>query len=172
MRWFRAWPSALVLALLLGCAASPQRAAVPDGNPTAPPAAPRRPADPAAYLHTSMAHMYAQAGRMNEAIAELKKAIERDGRSPTLWVLLARWQGRQENYSEAIAAAQKAIALDARLPAAHIALAELYHAQKKDTEAAQALEEAIRLDPPAPEPYELLARYYFEGKDGVRARTG
>src|SRR5262245_33096759 len=163
MRWSRGWPSALVLALLLGCAASPQRAGTPaEGNPTAPPPAPRRPADAAAYLHTTMAHMYAQAGRTNDAITELKKAIERDGRSPTLWVLLAKWQGRQEVYGEAVASAQKAISLDPRWPTAHVTLAELYHAQKKDAEAAQALEEAIRLDPPAPEPYETLARYYFE----------
>ena len=142
--------SALVTLLFLGCAAGPKPAdPAPDasGAPTRGRAASERPADPVVYLHLVRAHYHAEAAEWPQAVAELRKALDRDPRAPALWHLLARWLGRQGAHAEAIAAAKQALALDPQRSAVYLTLAETYHAQKNDAEATAALEQAIRLTP-------------------------
>ena len=94
-----------------------------------------RPADPIAYLHLVRAHYYAEAAEWPQAVAELRRAIDRDPKSAPLWHLLARWLERQGAHAEAITAAKEAIALDPGAAGAYLTLAEAYHAQKNETEA-------------------------------------
>jgi len=112
----RYWPCALVISLLLGCAAAPPPAATPTQRSAsasgAPAAEPSRPADQTAYLHVALAHVHAQAGQIADAVAELRKAIDRDPKTASLWILLARWLGRLNAHDEAVAAAKQALALD------------------------------------------------------------
>src|SRR5436309_11412424 len=165
----RSWPCVLVMLLLLGCAAGPRPGApIPERSAAAAPtvgAPASRPADAATYLHVALAHLYAQGGQLAEAIGELRKAIDRDPKTPELWLQLAKWLARQEAYDDAVEAAKRGLALDPTAPAAHLTLADLYHAQKKPAEATAALEEAIRLNPSAPAPYETLARHFADRRD-------
>ena len=79
-----------------------------------------------AYYHFSVAQMHARAGRMPEALTELRQAIQSDPRTAALWMQMAQWQARSNQPAEAIAAAQKAIELEPQNTAAHLTLAELY----------------------------------------------
>ena len=145
--------SVLVTLLFLGCAAGPNSGGIAPEAGTAAErnrAAMERPADPIAYLHLVRAHYHAEAAEWPQATAELRRAIDRDPRSATLWHLLARWLGRQGAHGEAVTAAREAIALDPRRPGIYLTLAEAFHAQKNEPEAIAALEQAIRLNPTAP----------------------
>jgi len=93
----RGLASALVALLFLGCAASPNTGGIAPESGTAAErnrAAMERPADPIAYLHLVRAHYYAEAAEWPQAVTELRKAIDRDPKSASLWHLLARWLGR------------------------------------------------------------------------------
>ena len=111
--------SVLVTLLFLGCAAAPNSGGIAPESGTAAErnrAAMERPADPIAYLHLVRAHYHAEAAEWPQAIAELRRALDRDKRSSTLWLLLARWLGRQGAHAEAVTAAKQAIALDPQRP--------------------------------------------------------
>ena len=158
--------SVLVTLLFLGCAAGPKSAeTAPEAGAAAErgrPVPAERPADPVAYLHVVRAHYYAEAAEWAEAVTELRRALDRDSRTPALWHQLARWLGRQGAHAEAVAAAKRALALDPGRAAVYLTLAEAYHALKNEAEATTALEQAIRLNPQATDAYETLARYAAE----------
>src|SRR5207247_7083889 len=121
---------ALVPLCPVGWAAAPQRgpAATAAGAPaTRSPGDPGRPADRQAYHYVAAANYYAQASDLTQAVAELKKALDRDAKTPALWLLLARWLGRQNALDEAVAAARQASTLDPSVPAPYLTLAELFH---------------------------------------------
>ena len=104
------------------------RAAPPSRDPDRPAraAAPVAATSGDAYYHFSVAQMHARAGRMPEAIAELREAIKRDPNTAALWTQLAQWLVAHQQPAEAFAAAQKAVELEpdntSRLPDAGRAL--------------------------------------------------
>src|SRR3972149_2727966 len=122
----------LVLLGLAGCASTaPAPAAVADT--ARPPVARAAQRDPAAeaYYHYTAAQLHAQAGRLKEAIAELKEAIKRDPTTPSLWTQLALWLSKTDAPQEAIDAGLKAAALAPNDAGVHLAPAEPHRGQKR-----------------------------------------
>src|ERR1700751_5696744 len=109
MTWNPGWRGILVTLCLLGCAAAPSAGpgATVAGAPTR-----GRATDREAYFHVAAANYYAQAGDLTQAVSELRKALARDSKTPTLWLQLARWLARQNAVDEAVAAARQASSLD------------------------------------------------------------
>ena len=95
------------------------------------------------YYHFSVAQMHARAGRMPEAIAEVRLAIQRDPKTAVLWTQLAQWLARTNQPTEAVAAAQKAVELEPENTAAYLTLAELYRRARRLPESEAALEKVI-----------------------------
>src|SRR4029453_16031993 len=139
-------PRAIALAALLalpGCAS--MDASGPEAEP---PRLARQPvaasdSTATAYYRFAVAQMYARAGRMPEAIAELRGAIESDPKTAALWVQLAQWLARSNQSAEAIAAAQRAVDLEPTSTAAHLTLAELYRRGRPRPPAEGGREEGI-----------------------------
>ena len=160
----------LVLLALTGCAGV---AAAPDvAAETRPPVTRAAQPDPAAeaYWHYSAAQLHAQAGRLKEAIGELREALKHDQTTPSLWTQLALWLSKAEAPQEAIEAGLKAAALAPNDVGVHITLAELYRGQKRWSEAEAALEKVIALNPQSPEGYLTLARHFVEQRAHDKAR--
>ena len=85
-------PALLLLALLslTGCASLTSGVgAEPPRPPVARPLVPDLTAE--AYYHFTAAQLHAQAGRLKDAIAEIREAIKRDPTTPSLWTQLAVW---------------------------------------------------------------------------------
>src|SRR5580704_2555729 len=106
-----------------------------------------------AYDHYVIAQMEARAGRLPQAIAQLREAIKADPNTATLWIQLSQWLIRSNDTAGAFTAAQKAIALEPDNPSAYMTLAGLYKRQRKMPEAEAALEKAVALDPQTPDGY-------------------
>ena len=124
-----------------------------------------------AYYHYSVAQMHARAGRMPDALTEIRQAIQSDPRSAALWTQLAQWLARSNQPGEAIAAAQKAVELEPENTGAYLTLAELYRRARRLPEAEAALEKVITIAPRSPEAYLALAQQHFEQKSYDKARA-
>ena len=86
-------------------------------------------------------------GRLEEAVAELRLAIQADPAYATAHLNLAYAYDRLGRTDEAVASYQKVIALDPKSAAAFNNLGVLYTKKGKYDEAIQLLEEALKLDP-------------------------
>ena len=165
-------PALMLLALLslTGCAilTSDMGGETPR-PPVARPVAPDLTAE--AYFHFTAAQLHAQAGRLKDAIAEIREAIRRDPTTPSLWTQLAVWLSKTDQPEEAIEAGLNAVALAPNDVSVHLTLAELYRGQKRYAEAETQLEKVIALKPQASEGYLTLARYYVERRAHDQARA-
>src|SRR5258706_2697291 len=124
-----------------------------------------------AYDHYVIAQMEARAGRLPQAIGQLREAIKFDPNTAVLWIQLSQWLIRINDTAGAFTAAQKAIALEPDNAGAHMTLADLYKRQRKTAEAEAELERAVALDPQTPDGYLALAQLHFEGKSYDKARA-
>src|SRR3990170_2868372 len=165
---------ALALRGLLGLAGCASTAPAPaaEADTARPPVVRAAQRDPAAeaYYHYTAAQLHAQAGRLKEAIAELKEAIKQDPTTPSLWTQLTLWLSKTDAPQEAIEAGLKAAALAPNDAGVHLTLAELYRGQKRWGEAEAELEKVIALTPRVPEGYLTLARHFVEQRAHDKAR--
>jgi tetratricopeptide (TPR) repeat protein len=116
------------------------------------PATPRRqtaPAAPAdrtaeAYTEFLRAHMLADAGNVDEAIAAYRRAIMLDPASPTIPAELAEFYAGENRAAEAQAAAEQSLQLDADNKQAHRVLGQIFAGiagNAQDTRAGRALQQ-------------------------------
>lgn len=113
-----------------------------------------------------------QNNRYGQAIAELKKALARDPRSPTAHMLLGyayRAQGSYEMIGEAKAELRQALALDPNLHLARFYLARIYLDLGRPDSARQELETALRAAPKTPQFLALLAEVHRVSGDPAEA---
>ena len=104
-----------------------------------------------AYDHYVIAQMEARAGRLPQAITQLREAIKYDPNTAVLWIQLSQWLIRINDTAGAFTAAQKAVALEPNNASAHMTMADLYKRQRKPAEAEAELERAVALDPQTPD---------------------
>ncbi|MGI8784006.1 MAG: tetratricopeptide repeat protein [Acidobacteriota bacterium] len=119
-----------------------------------------------------IASEHLKSGRYDQAIAELKKALARDPRSPTAHMLLGfayRAQGSYEMIGEAKAELRQALALDPNLHLARFYLARVYLDLGRPDSARQELETALRAAPKVPQFLALLAEVHRVSGDPAEA---
>jgi eukaryotic-like serine/threonine-protein kinase len=95
-------------------------------------------------------------GKLDEAVACNKKAIDLDPKLFVAYLTLGNALRDQGKLDEAIAAYRKASALDPKYAAAHNNLGVVLYRQKKVDEAIACYKKAIALDPKDPHPYSNL----------------
>ena len=132
----------LALGAIAGCATTQTSEAEPTPVPKTitivPPGRRAVGAQGEAYDHYVIAQMEARAGRMPQAIAQLREAIKFDPNTALLWIQLSQWLIRVNDTPGAFTAAQKAIALEPNNAGAHMTLADLYKRQRKTAEIGRA----------------------------------
>src|SRR5215470_10312387 len=81
-----------------------------------------------AYLHFAKARVLAESGKVNEAIAEYKRALELDPDNPSIYAEMADsyLRAQPSRVRDALAAAQNAIKFDPNNIDAHKILASIY----------------------------------------------
>src|SRR5260370_959685 len=124
-----------------------------------------------AYDHYVIAQMEARAGRLPQAIGQLREAIKTDPDSGVLWIQLSQWLVRLNDVTGAFTPAQKAIALEPDNASAYLTPADLSQRQRRTPAAEAALEKAVALDPKTPDGYLALAQLHFEQKSYDKARA-
>jgi tetratricopeptide (TPR) repeat protein len=135
-----------------------------------------------AYLHFAKARMLADSGKVNDAIAEYKKALEGDPDNPAIFAEMADTYLRAQppRVREAVAAAQSAIKLDANNIDAHKILASIYTSMVGDSSGRAAtedtvnlaiheFEEIVRIDPSDRQSFLMLGRLYQVKNDDKKA---
>lgn len=100
--------------------------------------------------------MYGRSGRLDEAVAILKRAVGKDAENKEAWVNLGAAQGRLNRPKEAIVALETARAKGARNPTLFNALALAYMQDGQKGRAAEYLKESLEIDPAQKEARELL----------------
>jgi tetratricopeptide (TPR) repeat protein len=102
--------------------------------------------DASAHLELARADLHQDGGDLNEAIAELRAALQIDPGNSGAWNDLGEAQGRAGKYVDAAAAYGEALKLSPNDDAAHFSLGEaLRHAGRLD-EALEQYREAVRLN--------------------------
>jgi tetratricopeptide (TPR) repeat protein len=135
-----------------------------------------------AYLHFAKARMLAESGRVNDAIAEYKKALEFDPDNSSIYAEMAETYLRSQpsRMRDALAAAQNAVKLDRNNGDAHKILASIYTSMIGDTNgravtedtvnlAIHEFEEIVRLDPSDRQSFLMLGRLYQIKNDDKKA---
>src|ERR1700687_1642298 len=123
----RIWMLLSAALVLSGCASTGSMGAADDSDATAEAPPPRiRDSRAAGYYFYSVAQMHARAGRVPDAIASLRQAIDRDPDTAALWVQLSQWLARANEPAKAVEAANKAISLEAGKGRAHFTLARIF----------------------------------------------
>jgi tetratricopeptide (TPR) repeat protein len=107
-----------------------------------------------------IAQMESRAGRMPQAIAQLREAIKLDPNTAVLWIQLSQWLIRINDTAGAFTAAQKAVALEPNNAGAHMTMADLYKRQRKPAEAEPSWSGRWRST--RRRPYLALAQLHFE----------
>src|SRR5208337_3203936 len=155
-------------------APAPQESSAPDQ--TAPPAAPKKPDQAAAYYHFSLAHMYEEMVSMygrsdyaNKAVDEYRLAIENDPNSDYLNAALAELYARTGRIRDAVLEAQDILKRDGNNLEAHRLLGRIYLRSLGDMQAGtqsqeilklaiEQYEQLVKLDPKSVEDHLLLGR--------------
>ena len=102
------------------------------------------------------AHCFSNAGRHEEAIAEIKRASRLDPLSPILSTLLAEFLYHARRYDEAVAEFQNAVELAPNFWIAHLNFAKVYEQTGQPSRAIAALEMARTFSGGNTEPISLL----------------
>jgi tetratricopeptide (TPR) repeat protein len=132
-----------------------------------------------AYLHFSKARLAAEAGQLNEAIAEYKKALEFDPNNSDIYSEMADTYLRGQRVRDALDSAQKAVKANANNGDAHKILASIYTSMIGDNNqpvtedtvnaAIHEFEEIVRIDPSDRQSYLMLGRLYQVKNDDKKA---
>jgi tetratricopeptide (TPR) repeat protein len=96
---------------------------------------------------TNRAQILAQAGRGDEALRDLRRAVMLDPSFHPAYCLLGGVLRRLGRNEEALAAFRKALAIDARVPEAHVGLGNVLRERGDPAGARSAFEAALNLDP-------------------------
>ena len=119
--------------------------------------------DPAAvFLRLSLARVYLQAQREEEAIATLRDALVQDPRSAEAEMLLGNIYFRREDDDQAIAHFRRAVELDPEEESAYLHLGVAYARAGEIEKAVDALKEALDRHPDSLGAALTLARLYRE----------
>ncbi len=97
--------------------------------------------------HANLGVAYAERGRMDDAIRELRAAIRIDPGFAKAQVSLGAAYGTLRRYDDAIAHLRAALVLDPGLAMAHVDLGAAYEGTLRVADAIREYREAIRLDP-------------------------
>ncbi|MGA0608960.1 tetratricopeptide repeat protein [Caldimonas sp. KR1-144] len=129
----------------------------------------RWPDDP--YALASRAHVRAQLGRRDDAIADAQALVDRHPmRSAADWFNLAFLLEEADRVEEAEAAFRRAVALDDKLDRAWYGLGLALIRQQRFDEAVMALKRNTELQPMSPYGWYQLARVHVDRKDPEAAR--
>ena len=116
------------------------------------------------------AHCLSNAGRHEEALAEIKRAIKLDPLSPILSTLLAEFLYHARRYDEAVAEFQNAVELAPNFWVARVNFAKVYEQTGERGRAIKELEIAHRFSEGNTEPMALLALYFGGHRTKRRSR--
>ncbi len=131
-------------------------------------------ADPSSeYLSSELVDLYANAGRLNDAVAEAEAILQREPNNLEMRRLLGRIyrgyladpsQGRlnEELLKRAIEQYEKIVALDPKDLESYLHLANLYRVSRDSVKAENALKRALELDPNSEDALTSLAALYSE----------
>ncbi len=100
-----------------------------------------------ARVHNNLGIIYADAGRVDEALAEYRKAVELDGNYAHPHNNLANIYFKQDRFAEAREELAQALAVDPDYPGGYYNLGNVAWAEEKFDEAAEHYAAAIRLRP-------------------------
>ncbi|HET7840778.1 MAG TPA: tetratricopeptide repeat protein [Terriglobia bacterium] len=104
------------------------------------------PDDAAAHLDLARADLHDEGGDLNEAIAELRTALEKDPGIPGAWNNLGEAQMRAGKFDDAAAAYRETLKQTPKDDTAHFSLGEALKRAGKIDEAANEYREAVRLN--------------------------
>ncbi len=104
-------------------------------------------------------------GRANDAIAQLKNALQQDPGSDEALSLYARCQFAQKDYEAGIATINNAISIDPENSYYFYLLGFGYYSANKNKMALEAFKQSQEMDPYFAETYGLMAHVYIEQKD-------
>ena len=138
-------------------------------------------ADPTSeFLSSELVDLYAEAGRLQDAVAEAESVLQREPKNIQMRRVLGRiyrgylaepGQGRlnEDLLHRAIEQYEKIIELDPRDVESHLHLANLYRVGRDSVKAEKALKKALELDPNSDEALTSLASLYSEIGDNAGA---
>lgn len=138
-------------------------------------------ADPSSeYLSSELVDLYAQVGRLKDAVAEADAILERDPNNVQMRRVLGRIyrgyladpaQGRlnEDLLRRAVEQYEKIIELDPKDVESYLHLANLYRVGRDSLKAEKALQTALELDPNSEEALTSLAALYSEIGDSTGA---
>jgi serine/threonine-protein kinase len=112
----------------------------------------------------------APTGRLDQAMAEIRKGLELEPLSPIMHSVMGILWAFRRNYGEALKAFQVALELDPNLPFALAYLGEIYCSQGKHEEAVALVEKSAALSPPGSRWGTGLLAFCF-GQWGKRAEA-
>jgi tetratricopeptide (TPR) repeat protein len=119
----------------------------PTPRPTPKPLTPEQKAAREAARHWSRGRSLHRSGRLEEAVVELKKAIQLDPKQARYHAYLALALYDSDDLAGAQSSAQRAIRLNRREPWGYLALANVQQASGKTDQALQSYEAFLRLEP-------------------------
>ncbi len=135
-----------------------------------------------AYLHFARARMFSDdPTRLNEAIAEYKKALELDPNNSLIYSEMAETYMRGQRVRDAVDAAQKSVKADPDNVDAHKILAAIYTSLISESNSNQPVteeqvnlalhefEEIVRIDPTDRQSFLMLGRLYQAKNDDKKA---
>ena len=118
-------------------------------------------------LHVVIGRAYNETGYIDEAIRELKKAIDLDPHYPRVHYYLALaylTQGERERFSTAEPLFQQELAINPKEFFSTFFLGVIYLENRDFVTAEEYLKKAVRLQPQNPDPLLYLGQVYFENK--------
>lgn len=104
----------------------------------------------------------AQEGRLDEAIAGMRRVIAEEPRMVDALLTLGNWLGRARRPQEAILSFQQALAIKPDNEIAMVNLANVYRNQGKPESAVEGYRSALLLDPKSPQTWYQLATLYLD----------
>ncbi len=137
--------------------------------PTATEMLERRPNDVATM--STLASVYRELGRLDEAEALITQAIALEPQRPGLYCVQAEVEFARRDFADVHRSLERALAIDARLARAHELKGRALFLEGRPREAIEAMEQAARLDPTASETRLALADMYRRtgrAEDAVR----
>ncbi|HSN61362.1 MAG TPA: tetratricopeptide repeat protein, partial [Ferruginibacter sp.] len=121
------------------------------------------------YPYLERAQLLLAQGRANDAIAQLKNALQQDPGSDEALSLYARCQFAQKDYDAGIQTMNNAISIDPENSYYFYLLGFGYYSANKNIPALEAFKQSQEMDPYFSETYGLMSHVYVEQKDFNKA---
>lgn len=123
------------------------------------------------FARNLLANLFAKTGRLDEAVAELKKAVERDPSDTESFFDLGRFQLLQGHFEEALASFETVLKQDPDSVTAQTLIGNLRMAQGKLKEAELAYLKALGMEPRYAAAHNELGNLYLRRGDKEGARS-